>query len=69
MQCLVWFTYVHATVASFHHCPLVFDSLTIFDLPTFLLQALNLIRAVQTVMKVPLIALNVMTMVMEVLFG
>ena len=32
-------------------------------------QALNLIRAVQTVMKVPLIALNIMTIVMEVLFG
>ena len=32
-------------------------------------QALNLVRAVQTVMKIPLIALNVMVMTVEVLFG
>ena len=32
-------------------------------------QALNLVRAVQTVMKIPLIALNVMDMTVEVLFG
>ena len=32
-------------------------------------QAVHLIRAVQTVMKIPLIALNVMIMTIEVLFG
>ena len=32
-------------------------------------RALHLIRAVQTVMKIPLIALNVMVMTVEVLFG
>ena len=32
-------------------------------------QALHLIRAVQTVVKIPLIALNVMVMTVEVLFG
>lgn len=37
--------------------------------PGMKIQALNLIRAVQTVMKVPLIALNIMTIVMELLFG
>jgi len=37
--------------------------------PGVKVQALNLIRAVKTVMKVPLIPLNIMMIVCELLFG